>query len=293
MSKKTKKNKAAKKPVKKTKKASSKKAVKKSAPKKTAKKPAKKKIVAKKAVKKKVKKLVAKKQVKKIVAKKPAKKTVAKKQLKKVKAKNPQTKKEIKAVDIKALQPPLQVETKIKEEPVKPAKTKKEEAIFDEENTENDEVSFQYEIPETFIKARSKYPQPKPFIPKKEDKRTRYSDKELGEFKAILIEKLEEAKKDYELLKATLTHKDDHGTDDTSPTFKLLEDGSDVLSKEETAQLAGRQEKFIQNLQNALIRIQNKTYGICRATGKLIPKERLYSVPHATLSIGAKLEGTY
>jgi DnaK suppressor protein len=122
-----------------------------------------------------------------------------------------------------------------------------------------------------------------------EDNRSRYSDAELKEFKALIEKKLEEAGRDFELLKNTLSHKDDHGTDDTSPTFKLLEDGSDVLSKEETAHLAARQEKYIQNLKNALIRIQNKTYGICRVTGKLIPKERLRSVPHATLSIDAKL----
>lgn len=122
-----------------------------------------------------------------------------------------------------------------------------------------------------------------------EDNRSRYSDAELREFKDLIMKKLDEATRDYELLKNTLSHKDDHGTDDTSPTFKLLEDGSDVLSKEETAHLAARQEKYIQNLKNALIRIQNKTYGICRVTGKLIPKERLRSVPHATLSIDAKL----
>lgn len=122
-----------------------------------------------------------------------------------------------------------------------------------------------------------------------EDNRSRYSDAELKEFKVLIHKKLEEASRDYELLKNTLSHKDDHGTDDTSPTFKLLEDGSDVLSKEETAHLAARQEKYIQNLKNALIRIENKTYGICRVTGKLIPKERLRSVPHATLSIDAKL----
>ncbi|MFI5148123.1 MAG: TraR/DksA family transcriptional regulator [Bacteroidia bacterium] len=124
----------------------------------------------------------------------------------------------------------------------------------------------------------------------KGDPRSRYSDKELMEFKDLINKKLEEATRDYELLKNTLSHKDDHGTDDTSPTFKLLEDGSDVLSKEETAHLASRQEKYIQNLKNALIRIENKTYGICRVTGRLIPKERLRSVPHATLSIDAKLE---
>lgn len=121
------------------------------------------------------------------------------------------------------------------------------------------------------------------------DNRTRYTDAELKEFKGLIVHKLDEASRDYELLKNTLSHKDDHGTDDTSPTFKLLEDGSDVLSKEETAHLAARQEKYIQNLKNALIRIENKTYGICRVTGKLIPKERLRSVPHATLSIDAKL----
>ncbi len=130
--------------------------------------------------------------------------------------------------------------------------------------------------------------EPEPFVNNK-DKRSRYSDKELTEFKEILLTKLQEAKVDYDLLKQTLTNADNHGTDDTSPTFKLLEDGSDMLSKEEVAQLASRQEKYIVNLQNALIRIQNKTYGICRVTGKLIPKERLRSVPHATLSIDAKL----
>ncbi|MBL0047212.1 MAG: TraR/DksA family transcriptional regulator [Bacteroidetes bacterium] len=118
----------------------------------------------------------------------------------------------------------------------------------------------------------------------------RYTDKELVEFKNLLLDKLSQANKDFELMKDTLSHRDNNGTDDTSPTFKLLEDGSDVLSKEETAQLAARQQKYIQNLENALIRIENKTYGICRETGKLISKERLRSVPHATLSIEAKLQ---
>lgn len=121
------------------------------------------------------------------------------------------------------------------------------------------------------------------------DTRSRYSDEELNEFKALIIKKLEDAKKDLALLKDTMSHKDDNGTNDTSPTFKMLEDGPDVLSKEEVAHLANRQEKFIQNLQNALIRIENKTYGICRVTNKLISKERLRSVPHATLAIEAKL----
>ena len=131
-------------------------------------------------------------------------------------------------------------------------------------------------------------PQPIPFLNTKDD-RSRYSDKELLEFKELILEKLKEAQTDYDLLKQTLSNADNHGTDDTSPSFKLLEDGSDVLSKEETAQLAVRQEKYIVNLKNALMRIENKTYGICRVTGKLIPKERLRSVPHATLGIDAKL----
>lgn len=118
--------------------------------------------------------------------------------------------------------------------------------------------------------------------------KTRYSDTELNEFKTIILAKLEEAKTDLDLLKNTMSHEDDHGTDDTSPSFKFMEDGSDTLSREETAQLAGRQQKFIQHLENALIRIENKTYGICRTTGKLISKERLKIVPHATLSIEAK-----
>ena len=121
-------------------------------------------------------------------------------------------------------------------------------------------------------------------------RKSRYTDKELGEFKKIINKKLAEAMKDLELLKNTMSLKDDHGTDDTSRTFKVMEEGSEVLSKEETAQLAGRQQKFIQHLNNALIRIENKTYGICRATGKLISKQRLKIVPHATLSIDAKKE---
>lgn len=130
--------------------------------------------------------------------------------------------------------------------------------------------------------------EPKPFV-NTADSRTRYSDKELAEFKELILEKLKEAQQDYDLLKQTLSNEDNHGTDDTSPSFKLLEDGSDVMSKEETAQLASRQEKYIVNLKNALVRIENKSYGICRVTGKLIPKERLRSVPHATLGIDAKL----
>ncbi len=146
---------------------------------------------------------------------------------------------------------------------------------------------LQIDISKPLIKKGLVEP-PKPFI-NNNDKRTRYSDKELAEFKKLILEKLKEAQTDYDLLKQTLSNEDNHGTDDTSPSFKLLEDGSDVMSKEETAQLAIRQEKYIINLKNALIRIENKAYGICRVTGKLIPKERLRSVPHATLGIEAKI----
>ena len=118
--------------------------------------------------------------------------------------------------------------------------------------------------------------------------KSRYSDEELAEFEEIIQGKLTEAKGDLDLLKGSLSHKDDHGTDDTGRSFNMMEDGSETLSREEMAQLASRQEKFIRNLENALIRIKNKTYGVCRETGKLIRKERLRLVPHATLSIEAK-----
>ncbi len=123
----------------------------------------------------------------------------------------------------------------------------------------------------------------------KEIKISRYSDNELLEFKEIIDKKLFKARNDLEMLTEAYINNNDHGTNDTSPTFKVLEEGNSVLTKEENSKLASRQEKFIQNLEMALIRIENKSYGICRATGKLITKERLKSVPHATLSIDAKL----
>ncbi|HNR27087.1 MAG TPA: TraR/DksA C4-type zinc finger protein [Bacteroidales bacterium] len=118
--------------------------------------------------------------------------------------------------------------------------------------------------------------------------KVRYSDQELQEFKTLINEKLAQARADYEELKAIVTHSLSNDTEDTSPTFKVLEEGASALSKEEAGQLALRQHKFIQSLEMALIRIENKTYGICRETGKLIPKERLRLVPHATLSVEAK-----
>ena len=289
----------AKKPVKKI-------VAKKATPKKIAK-PAKK-IIAKKVTAKKVVKpskkavtsKVVKKAIKKIISKKIAK-PIAKKAIV-----TPVQKKFIKTI-AKAIAKPIvktvvKVEMK-KENPSKPIaiakpivpgvkiseavlkKKKNSDLDWDEEVRDEEPMVVEYKTPSIH---RPMGPVPTPHI--NTDKRTRYTDVELKEFKELILKKLAEAQKDFELLKSTLSHKDDHGTDDTSPTFKLLEDGSDVLSKEETAHLAGRQEKFIQNLQNALVRIENKTYGICRVTGKLISKERLRSVPHATLAIEAKLE---
>ncbi len=118
--------------------------------------------------------------------------------------------------------------------------------------------------------------------------KTRYSDEELAEFKALILSKLEKARKDFEALREAITQSNSNDTIDTSPTFKVLEEGASTLSKEESSKLAERQQKFIQHLEAALIRIENKTYGICRETGKLIPADRLRAVPHATLSMEAK-----
>lgn len=118
--------------------------------------------------------------------------------------------------------------------------------------------------------------------------KTRYNDEELEEFRTLILEKLDLAKRDYDDMMASLMNRDNNGVDDTSPTYKAMEEGALTQSKEELTTLAARQQKFIQGLQAALVRIENKTYGICRETGRLIPKERLRAVPHATLSIEAK-----
>lgn len=118
--------------------------------------------------------------------------------------------------------------------------------------------------------------------------KTRYSDAELDEFRTLIKEKLVLAQADYDLLRTGVNNVNSNDVSDTSPTFKVLEEGASTLSKEESGRLAQRQMKFIQHLQAALVRVENKTYGICRETGKLIPKERLRAVPHATLSIEAK-----
>ena len=119
--------------------------------------------------------------------------------------------------------------------------------------------------------------------------KTHYTDEELEEFKTIILEKMALAKREYDQIMDELTHRSGNGIDDTMPTYKVLEEGSSTQTKEELTNMAARQQKFIQGLQAALMRIENKTYGICRVTGKLIPKERLRAVPHATLTIEAKM----
>jgi RNA polymerase-binding transcription factor DksA len=273
--------KAATKPVKKAVKP-----VKKAAPKKPAKtKPAPKKAAVKKAAPKKV---VKKAPAKKVVAKKPAPKKVAPKPApKKVVAKAAPVKKAVvKAAPVKpapkAVVPAPKAEKPVAApKPVKQAPVKKEK----EAPAANKPLVTQIVAPNR--------PVAPPVVKKQVSTlesadKIRYSDEELSEFKELILKKLEEARKDYELLKQTLANTDNNGTDDTSPSFKMIEDGSETLSREETAQLAARQEKFIKHLEDALLRIRNKTYGICRVTGRLISKERLRLVPHATLSIEAK-----
>lgn len=283
---KAKKTKAAKKSVKQM--PSSKKAVKKTSPaKKTAKSAAKKKPA---------------KPIKRIIKSENKKETMAKKKSKtaatsKVSPAKVSSKKERETKSIPAASSGVPVPKVKYLVDVKPEKEKKKNK---EDKEEEKPIAYEEEETwggSTFSEMRNYEPDPvyrKPDPPQpkfqgKQDTRSRYTDKELAEFRGIINEKIAEAEHDYELLKNTLAHRDEHGTDDTSPTFKVLEDGSDAMSREEIAQLAARQDRYIQNLKNALIRIENKTYGICRVTGKLIPKERLRSVPHATLSIEAKL----
>jgi RNA polymerase-binding transcription factor DksA len=262
---------ANKKPVAKAKKVVAKKPIKKAAPAK--------KVVAKKAAP--AKKTVTKKATlaKKVVAKKvaPSKKVVAKKAVpaKKVVAK--------KAAPI---QKPM-VKTPVAKAPVKPTPAPKP-------------IVTKVVTPKVVAPVKN-IPAPKPVIEKKSSdvimntvkpsspERARYSDVELKEFKELVVRKLDEARIELVNLQAQIINANENGTDDTSASFKMLEDGSDTLAKEEAANLAARQKKFIEQLESALIRIENKTYGICRVTGKLIPKERLRAVPHTTQSMEAKL----
>jgi len=261
-----------------------KKPVAKKAAKKTSAKGGAKKAVKKAAPKKAAKKVAAKKPVKKVDAKKPVKKVVAQKPVKPVKAPKPE--KPAKVVEAKVPKP----------EPIKPVKQPKPEKRSSQPKYE----SMMRKTVDVKSLPKPPVPQGKPTVfysnqkaldhtkAGKIDERTRYNDEELKEFKEIILLKLAEARKDLDMLRSSLTHTSDNGTDDTSPTFKMMEDGSETLSREETAQLAGRQEKFIQALEAALIRIENKTYGVCRVTGRLINKERLKLVPHTTLSIEAE-----
>ena len=284
-SKKTKKAKPAAKAKKKVvakKKARSKPAKKKAVKKAKAKaKPAKKKVVAKKAAKAKPakKKVVAKKAVKaKPVAKKESKPPVktskhAFVRPEKKRRRSRETKAEMKR----------RVEMTLTPAP-KPAPptVRKEDELKQLYLAQKPSVPLR-------IPVKSVLPQAKKSRAKEEPNKSRYTDKELEEFREIILTKITEANKELVTLQQQMTTANDHGTDDTASTFKVLEDGSDTLAKEEAGQLAARQKKFIEQLENALIRIENKTYGICRVTGKLIPKERLRAVPHTTQSIEAKL----
>ncbi len=267
-----------------------------------AKAPAKKKAAAKPAPKKAVKAAPAKK----VVAKKPApvKKAAPVKPVKAAAPAKAQTKPAAKPV-AKAPAPakpvvkpaPKAVEAKPapkNEKPVSaPAKPVKKETKKEEKAALKEAKAAAANKPLVTQIVAPNRPMSAPIVKKQvstleREGKLRYSDDELTEFRDLINRKLDEARKDYDLLKQTLANTDNNGTDDTSPSFKMIEDGSETLSREETAQLAGRQEKFIKHLEDALLRIRNKTYGICRVTGRLISKERLRLVPHATLSIEAK-----
>ena len=317
-------SKAKKKPV--TKKAAPKKAAAKKATPKN-KKAAVKKVVKKTAVKSKpsAKKAVAKKPVAKgkpAKAKSAPKKAVAKRKVikSKVVAKKAVKAKPIVKAKVKAVKP-------AKVAKVKPAKVAKAVAVAKPQDKNKSATSMikHVEKPKEYTRRRSNPPIVKPAAPPRttplrEDPvlpdapvasilkkpvamldnrptklenspdKTRYSDAELNEFRELIIQKLTDAKVELNNLQAFLNNSNEHGTDDTASSFKMLEDGSDTLAKEEAGQLAARQRKFIEQLENALVRIENKTYGLCRVTGKLIPKERLRAVPHTTQSIEAKVQ---
>ncbi len=279
---------------------------KKPAPKKAAKpaskkavKPVKKATPAKKSASKKVVKPVAKKAAKP-APKKPAPKPVAKKPApapKKAVAVKPAPAKKAAPTPTKVAAKPV-VTSQPKPTPAPPAAAKKAAAAKSAPAPKKSEKHVKEEksaAPKPLVQQTSAPVMPKatPMVKVQvstleSSGKDRYSDHELEEFRQIINVKLDEARKDYELLKQTLANTDNNGTEDTSPSFKMIEDGSETLSREETAQLASRQEKFIKHLEDALLRIRNKTYGICRVTGRLISKERLRLVPHATLSIEAK-----
>ena len=245
----------------------------------------------KKAVKSAPKK-IAKPVAKKVA--KPAPKKVAKPIAKKVVAPKKAATKKIQSPVVKAPAKPML--KKVEKPAVKPVAVKpvvaKPEAIkpAKQDKKITPPAPQQDALPEVYER---------PVVPQKSEPSAmaraietgvRYSDKDLKEFELLIHERMKSAKSDLEDLRQSLSHAGDNSTDDTAPTFKMMEDGSDSMNREELGQLAARQEKFIQSLENALLRIKNKTYGICRGTGKLIPKERLKLVPHATLSMEAKIK---
>ncbi len=225
---------------------------------------------------------------------KPAAKPAKSKAIVKKKAKPAAKKVVVKKSIVKkvAVKTPLKVIEKkaVKAKPEAPAKTQDKKPVAASTPTKPAKAAPRADITRHNMPFH-KRDQIRQIVPpsKVDPNKTRYSDQELEEFKKIILKKLVDARKELTTLQAQLTASNEHGTDDTASTFKMLEDGSDSLAKEEAGQLAGRQMKFIEQLENAMIRIENKTYGVCRVTGKLIPKERLRAVPHTTQSIEAKL----
>ncbi len=217
---------------------------------------------------------------------KPAAKKAAKPAAKKVVKKAPAKKAPVKKAPVK--------KAPAKKAPIKKAPAKKvpaKKAPIKKPTPKVASKSIKKAIAKPIAKPAPK-PAAKPEVKAKasSQEQVRYSDKDLNEFKAIILRKKEDAMAELQLLTSSLHAANEHGTDDTAATFKMMEDGSESLAKEEAAQQAARQKKFIEQLDAALVRIANKTYGICRVTGKLIPKERLRAVPHTTQSMEAKLK---
>lgn len=268
-----------------------KKAARKVAPKKSAKKVAPKKKVA-------VKKVAAKKQVKKVVKKPVVKKAAVKKPaVKKSVAKKSAAKKFVKKVAPKKASPKKSVKKQFKKEVKKSVPKKIVSKVANKKQTAlkapvKNVAPKQAQQPAVKASKMQDAPNIKKEIKIDEDGKAhvqeRYSDADLQMFKDVILKKLAQAKDDYEMLRAAMTHSTSNDIEDTSPTFKVLEEGATSLSKEESGELAQRQYKFIQSLEAALVRIENKTYGISRVSGKLIPKARLLLVPHATLSVEDK-----
>ena len=256
--------------------------VKKPATKVVAKKPLSKAPAKKAVAKSPAKKVVAKAPAKKVAAKTPAKKVVAKAPAKKIVAKAPAKKVVAKAPakKVAAKAPAKKVAAKAPAKKVV-AKAPEKKVVAKAPAKKVEEVKKATVAPQQEVKAPQAVEQPK--VPT-----VRYSDEDLQMFKKLILEKLAKAKDEYEMLRAAVTHRSSNGVEDTSPSFQVIEEGAFSLSKEESSQLANRQYKFIQNLEAALVRIENKTYGISRKTGKLIPKARLLLVPHATLNVEDK-----